>query len=239
MIVTIVKEIRILLLVLFFVLCGFTQAFWLLSNVSEDNAFGTVRKAFYNSFLYMLGQLDDVLFEDTVMPWFAVFLLVLFMMVMMILMLNLLIALMGDAFSSVREQGLALWRREQASIILDQQRSLSLFPMQVYHAFKEWFRRSVIRTRKPPPVIEPLSLRSQNWKVQMNEWMSRSMKYPPYLHVLKYSSDVNVGPTEGMVQLQELVNTLRDQVTPFTDFEPTIAAVDGLESEELDHEKDA
>jgi hypothetical protein len=42
------------------------------------------------------------------------------MMAMIILMLNLLIALMGDVFSSVRAKGFAVWRKEQASIIIEE-----------------------------------------------------------------------------------------------------------------------
>jgi hypothetical protein len=41
-----------------------------------------------------------------------------YMMVVVVLMLNLLIALMGDSFAQVAENGLAQWRLEQTMIIL-------------------------------------------------------------------------------------------------------------------------
>jgi hypothetical protein len=209
MIVTIVKEIRIILLVLFFVLCGFTQALWLISNHDPANSFGTVSKSFYNAFLYMFGQIDDTHFEGTVTPAFAVVLLVLFMMVMMILMLNLLIALMGDAFTSVREQGLARWRKEQATIILEQQFSMSVVP--------SWIARFVSPATGTPTAASASSWQRWTQRVLAAVWVRR---YPPYLHVLKYTSDVSAGPTEGMLKLAELVETSRPQVKPFTDFVP-------------------
>lgn len=52
MIVTIVYEIRMILLVLFFVLCGFMQALWLISNVNPENDFGTVS---------LLGTPNDII----------------------------------------------------------------------------------------------------------------------------------------------------------------------------------
>lgn len=224
MIVTIVKEIRIILLVLFFVLCGFTQALWLISNQDPSNSFGTVSKSFYNSFLYMFGQIDDTHFEGTVTPAFAVVLLVFFMMVMMILMLNLLIALMGDAFTSVREQGLALWRKEQATIILEQHFSMSLVPSWIARLVALSSSSSVAAASSVASPRERQQQRRQQWWWQ--SWLQRILttvwvrRYPPYLHVLKYTSDVSAGPTEGMLKLAELVETSRPQVKPFSDFVP-------------------
>ena len=119
MILQIAFDIRFYLFVLFCVLAGFAQAFWLLSNVDESLAFGTVKKSLQAAFFYMLGDVSSD-FEGTVAPDFAIFLLIIFMLVMMILMLNLLIALMGDTFANVRSKGLALWRKEQAEIMFDQ-----------------------------------------------------------------------------------------------------------------------
>jgi hypothetical protein len=120
MILQIATEIRTFLLVLFCVLAGFSQAFWLLSNNDESLLFGTVSQSFLTSFLYMLGQNVVADFTGAASPYVATVFLVFFMIIMMILMLNLLIALMGDVFSKVRDQGRALWRKEQASIILEE-----------------------------------------------------------------------------------------------------------------------
>lgn len=145
----------------------------------------------------MLGQNIDPNFQGTVAPWFGTILLVLFMMTMMILMLNLLIALMGDAFSKVRQQGLALWRLEQASIILEQHFSFSLLP----HLWA------------------CCGTSCMTWILtSMASFFKSQTAYPPYLHVLKYSSDVYTGPTDGMLRLSELVEAGRHQATRFTPF---------------------
>jgi hypothetical protein len=47
------------------------------------------------------------------------------MMIVSILLLNLLIALMGDSYGSVKEKGLAQWKLEQAQIITEMQGSMS------------------------------------------------------------------------------------------------------------------
>lgn len=96
----------------------------------------------------MLGQnIDASSVAHTVVPTLGVILLVVFMLIMMLMMLNLLIALMGDAFAEIRAKGFGVWRKEQASIILEE--SFFFF----HHA------KSI----------------------------------PPYLHVLKYASEVGTG----------------------------------------------
>ncbi len=131
MIVQVASAIRYFLIALFCLLAGFAQAFWLLSN-GENADFDTIRGSLYSSFITMMGAyLPD--FDATasttsssnslpkVSPAndFANFLLVIFMLTMMILMLNILIAIMGDTFSRVRSTGLALWRKERASICVE------------------------------------------------------------------------------------------------------------------------
>lgn len=168
MILQITFDIRFFVLVLFCVLAGFAQAFWLLSNIDQELAFGTVSKALRTSFFFMLGQNAEADFGGTVAPSFATFLLVIFMMVMMILMLNILIALMGDTFAVVRAKGLALWRKEQANIMFDQ----------VYELFDE-------------------------------------QKIDPFLHVLKYTSDIGIDYTDN--KLVTVVEASKVHVTKFTD----------------------
>lgn len=119
MIIKIAFDIRYFLMVLLCVLVGFAQAFWLLSYPNVNLPFGTITNALLNSYLYMLGNAESD-FEGTASPSLSTLLLVLFLFFMAILMLNLLIALMGQSFASVSDKGLAQWRLEQASIILDQ-----------------------------------------------------------------------------------------------------------------------
>ena len=177
MILQIAYEIRFFLLVLFCVLLGFTQALWLLSNKQSDLPWGTMKEGFLTSFLFMLGAGDvDPLMTGTVAPALGTLLLVLFMMIMIILMLNLLIALMGDTFANVRAQGLAVWRKEQASIIVEE----SFF-----------FHKKMSRIK-------------------------------PYLHVLRYTSEVGNVDDEENLSYQEsplvkLVEMARASVMEFTD----------------------
>jgi hypothetical protein len=64
-------------------------------------------------------------FTDSASPDFGSFLTCIMMMTIMIIMLNVLIALMGDTFSTARSMGLALWRKEQATVTFDQSFALS------------------------------------------------------------------------------------------------------------------
>lgn len=72
-----------------------------------------------SAFDYMMGSFDTE-FEGGRVPVLGTLLVVLFVVFMIILMLNLLIALMGNTFSAVSEKGLAQWRQEQASIVLEE-----------------------------------------------------------------------------------------------------------------------
>ncbi len=126
-IIAIAYSTRHFLVALFIVLAGFTQGFWLLSNTDQSSDFGTIKNSLWSSFMTMLGaMLPEFQSSDNASPGFARFLLVIFMMVMIILMLNILIALMGDTFSRVRDTGMALWRKEQAAICIEEMFSLPI-----------------------------------------------------------------------------------------------------------------
>jgi len=72
-----------------------------------------------SAFNYMMGSFDTE-FEGSRLPYVGTFLVIVFVVFMIILMLNLLIALMGNTFSMVSEKGLAQWRQEQVSIVLEE-----------------------------------------------------------------------------------------------------------------------
>jgi WD40 repeat protein len=145
MIVQIGYSIRFFLLILIFVLIGFTLGFWILANTNSLLEFGTLSSAFFTTFLYMLEQRVNTDFDGSSSPIMLTILLVLFLMIMTILMFNVLIALMGDTFIKVHSKGLAIWRKEQASIIIE-----------------ESFLFSKVLQKK----------------------------IPPFLHILKYTTDV-------------------------------------------------
>lgn len=120
MIVTIAERIRVYLFVLGCVLIGFVFAFWLLANSDPSQPFGSLDNSFINSFLFMLGQnVSNESFTGFVNEKLGTFILVIFCILMMILMLNLLIAMMSDAYDTVRAKGAAAWRKEQASTIIE------------------------------------------------------------------------------------------------------------------------
>lgn len=119
MILKIAVDIIPFLIVLLLVILGFSQAFWLLSDV-EGLSFSTIDGSLITSFTFMLGGYDNKVFEGTSLYSFSVFLSCIYMLIVSILLLNLLIALMGDSYQSVRENGLAQWRLEQAQLIIEQ-----------------------------------------------------------------------------------------------------------------------
>ena len=71
-------------------------------------------------YVLSIGNFDPEAFNGLPgdLQQYGLFLTCLYMMVVVILMLNLLIALMGDSFTQVAENGLAQWRLEQSKIIL-------------------------------------------------------------------------------------------------------------------------
>lgn len=72
-----------------------------------------------SAFNYMMGSFDTE-FEGSRVPVLGTLLVIVFVLFVIILMLNLLIALMGNTFSNVSEKGLAQWRQEQVSIVLEE-----------------------------------------------------------------------------------------------------------------------
>lgn len=117
-------QIRFFLMILALVMMGFAQSFWILSSVDINIAYGTVRQALLNTYYLMLVNLpsnDDVDASHNSTMLYT--LIVVFTLTVTILMLNLLIALMSDAYGKIRDNGLAQWRFEQATIILEENRS--------------------------------------------------------------------------------------------------------------------
>jgi len=125
MILQIMSDIKYLVLVLTFMLLGFAQAFWLVSNADPSALFGTFDQALVQSFSFMMGNYDPAAFAGAPLENFGTLLAVLYMTMMAILLLNLLIALMGESFGTVSQKGLAQWRFEQALIISEMQGSMS------------------------------------------------------------------------------------------------------------------
>lgn len=126
MVISIAYDIRYYILILFIVLCGFSQAFFLLSylpitdNTAPPMFFSTVQQSFLYTYVFMLGSVNlPVQFASEMTTQFGTVLFIIFTIFMGILMFNLLIALMSDTYQRIQNEGLGRWRYEQASIILD------------------------------------------------------------------------------------------------------------------------
>ncbi len=200
MIIQIAFSIRFFLIALFCVLAGFTQGFWLLSNMDEYSEFGTIRSSLWSSFMTMLGaMLPEFEANHNASPAFARFLLVIFMMVMIILMLNILIALMGDTFSRVRDSGLALWRKEQAAICIEEMFSAPISSASVVGGSDQASAKRFF----------------QIWfNVGARKNVNQIIQVQPYIHVLQYTSDV--GAKEPSTKLRNMVKASKDHVQKFT-----------------------
>lgn len=132
MILRIAEDMTSLMFVVFLVLLGFSQAFWLLASENRDldgdpstNPFSTIPNSLLNSFTFMLGGYDPFAFSNAPLESFALFLSCIYMLIVSILLLNLLIALMGDSYGDVREKGLAQWRLEQCQLIIESAATMS------------------------------------------------------------------------------------------------------------------
>ena len=68
----------------------------------------------------MMGNFETQI-DGSLLPSLTTFIIILFILFMIILMLNLLIALMGNTFNIISEKGLAQWRKEQITILLDEE----------------------------------------------------------------------------------------------------------------------
>jgi hypothetical protein len=121
MIVQITKDIKPFLVVLCTILFGYAFSFWIMTyNVNADNSFATIGGTLINSFSFMLGGFDPEAFVDTPVESFTLALAVAFMLIVSIVLLNLLIAIMGNSYSTVQERTKQQYRWEQAASIVDQ-----------------------------------------------------------------------------------------------------------------------
>jgi hypothetical protein len=113
--------IRYFLLILFAVLLAFTQTFWILFDLSQDddNAFTRISDGLLLTFGFMIGNYDSSTFDTSVQPMFAIFLSVIFVVIVSLLLLNLLIALMGDAYAEVKAHATGHWNYAKAKSVLD------------------------------------------------------------------------------------------------------------------------
>jgi hypothetical protein len=124
MILRISHDMRYLLFVVVIVSVGFAQAFWMICRTDRTLPFSTFEGAMLYSFVFLLGGYDPTAFEGVPLYRLGIALSAIYMIIVSVLLLNLLIALMGDSYGSVKEKGLAQWKLEQAQIITEMQGSM-------------------------------------------------------------------------------------------------------------------
>jgi hypothetical protein len=207
MILQIAYEIKYFVLVLFILLVGFAQAFWIISNVDKESAFQPMSNSLMASFLTLLGLASELDFSNSSTPYVGSLILALFLFVMMILMLNLLVALMNDTFDRLRSKRLALWRREQAGIILDQiylylrlSKHLSFFIPE----FASWNSIQGIASIFPQSNQSSAPIARNS----VGETNGKQLAMEPYLLVLRGKANINTREIDYAASLEEMRNKL-------------------------------
>ena len=129
----IVSDIQYFFLLLFVVIMGFGNAFFVLGKIDnfgmdESNSpFASVWESFVSLFSATLAGPDVTIFDNANEMWLRILcrtLYIGFTMFAAIIMLNLLISLMGDTHEHILQGSLGVWRCEQAKIILEMEQIL-------------------------------------------------------------------------------------------------------------------
>jgi hypothetical protein len=117
MILKIGHDIRFFTLILLLELIAFAGAFRMMTNDDSSHT-STYFSSLYACILYMFGN-DEITYSLTASPLITRALYLLFLFTINILLLNLLIALMGDAYSTVAMSTISEWRREQCKLTFE------------------------------------------------------------------------------------------------------------------------
>ena len=91
-----------------------------MNDAQPESDFTDVRESYFTTFMFMFGDIDVEALSNSKSKAFTKIFLVAFMLTMMILLFNLLIALMGDSFSRVKEKIEANYWKELTSFMVDQ-----------------------------------------------------------------------------------------------------------------------
>jgi uncharacterized membrane protein len=183
MVMRISAKIRIFLIILFCLIAGFAGAFFLLLNKDTDLNFGSVADSFYRAFLYLFGISVDTFVTNTAAANMAIVIFIFFILTMNILMLNLLIALMGNTFAEVRDEGEALLKKQRAEIILEER----------FHYSDSPFTKKQHNKNKFSVVFCENSEKGRNTSV------------PKHVFVLKYNSELADTRPDYKKLLEEIV----------------------------------
>lgn len=119
-------SIRELVGILIITIFGFSQSLYLLSYEDSSVIFSDPLDGIMNMYVYMLGAININQLYDTSNPALAQFLVSLFVFASSILLLNLLIALMGSSFNTIKAKENAEWVRGCARIMMEQWRPWGL-----------------------------------------------------------------------------------------------------------------
>jgi hypothetical protein len=193
MVMRISAKIRIFLIILFCLIAGFAGAFFLLLRKETDLDFGSVADSFYRAFLYLFGISVDS-FVANVSANMAIVIFIFFILTMNILMLNLLIALMGNTFAEVRDEGEALLRKQRAEIILEERFYYSDAP----------FTMKKYKNKNKFTAVFCENIDDGNSSI------------PNHVFVLKYNSELAVAQPDYKKMLEDITGKKSDNYNPAT-----------------------
>lgn len=103
MILRMASSIQIILFIVFLVIVGFSQAFWVLSDPLGPSRFAAIDKSLLASFEFMMGGYNSSEFDTSFSPEISILLSIMYMILVAILLLNLVIAMMTSNFEEVKE----------------------------------------------------------------------------------------------------------------------------------------
>lgn len=113
-------ELRFFVLVLVFILFGFSQALFLLSYADSSLPFSKPAGSYLAAFAYMMGQADFSAFDSSSNKTLGLIIIVLLVSVASIFMLNLLIAILSSSYKNIHEDMAVGFRLEKIEVMLDQ-----------------------------------------------------------------------------------------------------------------------
>jgi len=117
----VIFDIRIFLIILFVVVIGFGNAFYVINGGKGDDleAFRSITHSLRTAISYCLGTFELQDLDNSLYPALMTVLWLVFMVVVAIILLNLLIAIISESYDKVSAGKIPAWRLEQAKVLID------------------------------------------------------------------------------------------------------------------------
>ncbi len=117
----VLKDITIFLLILFCIIIGFAQGFWLLNN----SQFHSSQDAYYTTFLYLFDEIHTLEINPNVKTFDKIFQSI-FLIIIFIFLLNFLIALMSNSLNKMKDDMKLYYWKDVSALMTDQGIVISL-----------------------------------------------------------------------------------------------------------------